>query len=245
MTTVQLFSGGLDSLCVWLLRDPPPAAVYVTTGADYETAELRTLDRLTDVVDGLYVQVVPGPSIGSLAARDGHVPHRNLNLLAAAAAHTGADRLTLGAVCGEGSPDKTGRFLRAASRVLTASEGRPVTVQAPARRMTKTQLVEACCAARGRREVADLLPFTRSCYTATRLPCGRCQACFRRDVALYRTGLSDRRPQRPAAGLTLGPAHALHLTPPSHWVGMLANNAGAAAALAGLRTRRGRRVHDQ
>lgn len=235
MTTALLFSAGLDSLCLWHLTGQP-VPVYVRTGHRYEAAELAALAALEDATLGLRVRVVDGPQIGPLEHPvTGHVPHRNLALLTTAAAATGADRLLLGALLGEASPDKSRRFLRAASRALTASEGRKITVEAPAHRWTKTGLVRRFAAAYP--DAVPTLAVTRSCYEPAG-ECGTCPACFRRQVALWRAGLSAQRPQVPTRhGSALSAAWAAGVT---RWPALAANNAGALLALYGPPPRRTR-----
>lgn len=228
MTTVQLFSGGLDSLCLWVLSGRP-TCVYVYTGHAYELPERQAIMRLQQHTPGLHVQTMAGPLIGGLALPDGHVPHRNLNLLATAAAYTGADRLLLGALLGEASPDKSRRFLRAASAALTASEGRRVRVVAPAARWTKTGLLRR--ALRQEPWVSGVLHLTRSCYAAGEGECGQCQACFRRHVALYRCGLTDTPPRLPAGTTWRTAAAGLRQAGVTRWPALAVNNAGAAQAL--------------
>lgn len=227
--TVQLFSGGLDSLALWHLCGRPQP-VYVRVGAPYEEHELDTLELLARNVPGFTPRVVDGPRIAASPHPDGHIDHRNLVLLATAASYTGASRLLLGALLGEASPDKSRAFLRATSRALTASERRPVRVVAPARRWTKTGLLRRFLAAHP--DAAWQLAYTRSCY-APGGPCGTCQACFRRAVALYRAGLAPERPRLPArAG---SPWAALRTAGPARWPALAVNNGGAALALAGIR----------
>lgn len=229
MTTVLLFSGGLDSLCAWHLLGRP-VAVYVTLGHPYQADELHAMGRLAEQRPALRLHAVPGPDLGALQQPDGHLPHRNLILAAVAAAHCPtADRVALGALLGEASPDKSRRFLRAASRVLSVSEVRRVRVTAPFRHLTKTGLLRAYLRAGGD---PQLVALTRSCYEAGDTPygCGRCQACFRRWVALYRCGL-DAGP-RPALTVDRGDVlrhwrrAGLRATP-----GLVVNNAGALLAL--------------
>lgn len=182
---VALYSGGLDSVLLWHLARPH-AAVYVRWGAEYEAAEIAALQRQQNL-GGPPVRVVDGPPYLTAPDKDGHVPHRNLSLLlAAAAAFPQADTLLIGAVLGEASPDKSGRFLRRAGKVLTASEGKRVKVRAPLRKATKRFWVRRYLATGGD---PRLLAATTSCYDGTDPGCGECPACFRRWQALTGTGL--------------------------------------------------------
>jgi 7-cyano-7-deazaguanine synthase in queuosine biosynthesis len=232
VTAVQLFSGGLDSLCLWYLTGQP-MPVYVTVGARYERHEIDTIWKLCSLIPKLSVTVIPGPNLGFVEAADGHIPHRNLLLAATASARfPSADTVLLGALRGEASPDKSPAFTRAASRVLTASENKPVRVVAPARRLTKTGLVRRF--AHRFPEAVPLLQETRSCYSADSKPCGECQACFRRNVALFHAGLAAMRPCPPATPLRAGLRTAL-AAGPHRWPDLAFNNLQAAAAVAGVR----------
>lgn len=233
---IQLFSGGLDSLCLWFLMDRP-LPVYVHLGHRYQEQEIGTLRRLADHLPGFEPQFVDGPPIGLLEQVDGHIPHRNLLLAATAAAHfSDAGQIVLGALLGEASPDKSRTFTRAAGRAITASERRPVRVVAPARRWTKTGLLLRF--ARRHPEHVPLLGLTRSCYAGDAAPCRACPACFRRDVALFHAGLSDARPRVPAGTGLPEAVAAARTAGPARWPGLAVNNALAALALAGVRRRR-------
>ena len=227
----QLYSGGLDSVLLWHLARPD-AVVYVRWGAAYESAELASLNRQR-ALGGPEVTVVPGPPYLGTPDKDGHVPHRNLSLLlAAAAAMPAADTLLIGAVLGEASPDKSGRFLRLAGKALTASEGRRVRVRAPLRRATKRAWVRRYLATGGS---PALLAATTSCYDGTAPGCGTCPACFRRWQALDGTGLEGDTVAPPwtwwerARARGVRPALTnLRQHPVSGWPGIIWMNAEAA-----------------
>lgn len=233
-TRVLLFSGGLDSLCLWYLTGRP-ACVYVRIGHAYESAELFAVGRLMRQVPDLEVRVVDGPKVGPLEEPDGHIPHRNIALITAAAAFCpDADEVLLGALLGEASPDKSTRFLRRTSRALAASEARPFRVVAPGRRWTKTGLVRRFIAANPDR--VDELAATRSCYSViANGPCGSCPACFRRSVALWHAGLTDRPVTLPRTASRSAAWTAARRAGVTRWPGMAVNNAIAGAALAGWR----------
>lgn len=230
MKRILLFSGGLDSVIGWwLLR--PDECVYVTWCAPYEAAELRALERLRQL-GGPHVRIVPGPTLPP-PGLDGHVPHRNLALLvAAAAACPDASTLLLGAVLGESSADKSGRFLRRAGAVLTASEGRRVRVRAPLRRRLKRSWVKKYLAQGG---PVELLAASVSCYSDAGEPCGACPACFRRWQALTGTGVRFYTAQAPDSywreARARGPLAALERLrahPVAGWPGVLLLNLDAA-----------------
>lgn len=193
---VLLFSGGLDSLCAWFLLDKPDA-LYVTTGAPWEANELETIDRLSQRTPGLTdrLSVEAGSDLSGVVESDGHIPYRNIWLVLAAATR-GWDTIYLGALKGETSRDKTDRFAKESSALLSYAERRRVSVRLPFRGATKTELV------RRFRSLPvphgdELLRETRSCYdptirlSTTYVGCGRCLACLRRWVAMANNGLFE------------------------------------------------------
>lgn len=232
-----LFTGGVDSTCLALLhRDAQ--RVYVNTQAPYQQVEHETVERFDrSVQDGQTTMRTGGPNL-TLALDDatGHVAHRNLALLVTVAAVTGADEILLGAVLGEASNDKSAAFLRAASRALSESEGRRIAVLAPAMRMTKTGLVRHTL-----RTVSwsgSLIGSAWSCYyprAYSSAPCGDCQACFRKAVAMFHAGLTDRHPRLPSQVDPAAARSALLGTSATRWPGMLWNNTLAGMALTGIR----------
>jgi hypothetical protein len=71
----------------------------------------------------------------------GHIPHRNLVLIGAAVAALQPRVMYLGVLRGETSRDKSSRFLRQTSRLLSFCEA-PVRVISPSKRLTRTQLAD-------------------------------------------------------------------------------------------------------
>jgi 7-cyano-7-deazaguanine synthase in queuosine biosynthesis len=232
---IQLFSGGLDSFAMWhLLGKPQP--VYVRYGHKYEGRELETIRRLEQADPSLSVTTLDGPQIGGLEAPDGHIPHRNLLLIGTAVAALGPSVVYLGVLRGETSRDKSNRFLRQTSKLLSFCEG-PVRVLSPSKRLTKTQLVAQFI--RSFPGQVERLRVTRSCYAETELPCGQCVACFRRWVAMSNNGIHEVYEVEPwqAVRWDAGALGYLWRSPLAEWPGVLHNNLNAAVAI-----RRARRV---
>jgi len=234
---VQLFTAGLDSLCVWYLMGGP-TPVFVRLQAPYEMAAMESIELLRQRIPSFHPVIVPGPPIGENVDEDaGYVPHRNLALLVAAAAWLRPQVIFTGSVLGDPGPDRSRRFDRATTRALSVGEGAPIRVIAPARRWTKSGLLRRTLAMYP--EVADLLPLTRSCYLPVGPPCTECPGCFRRAVAEYHSGLRGERPKLPAeigvgaTGWTEARTVGLH-----RWPGLALDGAVAGLALAGLRLRR-------
>lgn len=184
---ILLFSGGLDSYMLWhLLNRPDP--VYVRYGHKYQERELDTIAALQRIEPDLQMTMLDGPRIGSLERDDGHIPHRNLLLVTTAVAMMNPAVVYLGALRGEASRDKSYRFLRRTTRLLSLCE-EPVKVLSPSKRYTKTQLVARFI--KRFPEQVEQLSVTRSCYADTALPCGRCVACFKRWVAMANNGMEE------------------------------------------------------
>jgi 7-cyano-7-deazaguanine synthase in queuosine biosynthesis len=182
--SVLLFSGGLDSLIYWRLLGQPPT-LYVPLGHKYEDRERASIARLESRCPELSVTMGPRVRIGQYEEPDGFIPYRNL-VLAVMAATPDTDRIYIGAVKGEVSRDKSRKFLRDLSRLLTYVRGRPVSVLAPFQHLTKAQLVAKYLDF----WPPDLLYETVSCYDAGGF-CGRCQSCFRRWIAMSANGLHE------------------------------------------------------
>jgi len=236
---ILLFSGGLDSFITWRMLDKPQC-LYVRLGQPYEQAELGAIGSLLDCVDIHLVEASLGRHYGHLAHHDGHIPHRNLALVTAAAA-LGAESVCIGALRGETSRDKSGRFLRDASRLLTYLE-HPVEVVAPFRHLTKTKLVAAYLERFPSEHDRGLLSRTRSCYDWQGPSCGECQACMRRWVAMTLNGIEEEYRTPPARAmrniLRRQPgrpwAHLIR-TPLVELPGVVAANAEAVRAMLGAK----------
>ena len=227
---IQLFSGGLDSYILWYLLDKPEA-VYVRYGHKYQHRELDTITALQALEPDLRVTLLDGPQIGELEQADGHIPHRNLLLVTTAVASLNPGIVYLGALRGEASLDKSHRFLRRTSRLLSFSE-QPVKVRSPSKRYTKTQLV-ARFIERFPGKV-ERLAVTRSCYADTALPCGRCVACYKRWVAMTNNGIEEVYQTSPGYGVERSlPALLPYLwrMPLREWPAVIQNTLDAVRAM--------------
>lgn len=214
---VQLFSGGLDSLAIWFLHDRPQP-LYVSLGHRYQLREVEVIANLSIELTNAGIPFSPAYAnrltLGDIERGDGYIPLRNL--LLAQVAHLEfpqAETIILGALRGEASRDKSGRFLRDTSRTLSYLSNGCVRVVAPARGVTKAGLVRQFV--KRYPEQVHFLRMTRSCYSATELAddcagCGQCQACVRRWVAMSSNGI-----------------HEQYITPPHEYaMGMLATADG-------------------
>lgn len=120
------------------------------------------------------------------------LPLRNL-LIIASVAEAASDRpgeIWLGATEGEIPPnkgDKSLKFFTATDKILATY---PIkhSLKFPLRYETKTDLV-AWWALSGRD--TDELKKTITCQSGTRVPCGKCHACFNRWVAMTNNGINE------------------------------------------------------
>lgn len=194
-----LVSGGVESAALVdsLLREGCRVyPVYVRSGFRWERAERHWLERLLGAlrhprleplkcarVDGRALlapghwafgdAAVPGARSADSAV---YLPGRNLLLLSLAAVHCdrhGVGSVALGTLAGNPFPDATPAFLSRAAGALSSAFGRRISVEAPFRRRSKSQVVRA----------AGSLPWklTFSCLSPTGLQhCGRCNKCAER-----------------------------------------------------------------
>jgi 7-cyano-7-deazaguanine synthase in queuosine biosynthesis len=188
MKTVQLYGGGIDSLCIAYLHKPD-IKVYFNLGTEEALREQAVAKRAHAVIDKrlwLADQVLPNKIL----------PARNL-LLVALASYYG-NRILLGSTAGDTTRDKDATFLSGAQAVLDHilahdpgkslpfhNEG--IFVEAPALHFTKTQLVKQYLEAGGD---PDELLSSRSCYHGNAVECGVCRSCLRKYVALKLNGLN-------------------------------------------------------
>jgi len=169
-------------------------------GHRYQAREALALDRLRardpDLAAALYVRDLP---LAAYEQATAYIPNRNLLLVSLAAQD--ADVVYLGALAGESSRDKDGRFFRDATHLLSHVLSRPVRVLAPFRHLTKQELVAVYLEMFPEERGPDAtVRLTRSCYApeldAVRLPgvvgCGACMACFRRWVAMRGNQIRER-----------------------------------------------------
>ncbi len=192
MSTVALYSGGMDSEALRLLYRPD-VLLYVEMGTKYERAELQHLPASVQRVP-LALDVWERP--------DAIIPLRNLFLVAVAAQY--GDIIMLGATAGDRVLDKSDVFASLTTQLLAFlwspqhwTEGRDIAVTLPLRTMTKRQIVERVHAEQGMygvRELADSF----SCYTprtvfgsAAASACGACKPCARKWIAFAAAGFGS------------------------------------------------------
>jgi 7-cyano-7-deazaguanine synthase len=186
MTSVLLYSGGLDSYITAALVEPD-ILLHVEIGTFYglyETSRLVTPPTFAGQLVRVELNLSPWER-GDLI-----IPGRNAHLALLAAGY--GDDILFGATAGDRVSDKDDEFAIRMTHLLRhlykpqwwIADGRKPTVSLPVKAFTKAQLVDAFLDGGGdpRRLVSD----TFSCYTPTAngSHCGRCKPCARKWVAL-------------------------------------------------------------
>lgn len=246
MKEILLMSSGMDSFMTWRLLKRPDA-LYCAIGHAYEERERTELARLRVSCEraGLPLALTTTTRVflGDRERSDGHVPLRNLFFAACAAIQNEkVDTIYLGALRGESSQDKSGRFFRRASVLLSQLCHRRIRVVAPFRHLTKTQLVQKYLETYRFEQDIQLLLQTYSCYNSDRVPdgykgCGECMACFRRWVAMTNNGLHEKYVKPPQHWHVIHASQygdwykAMVKSGVTEWPGIIQNNVEAARAL--------------
>ena len=195
--TVLLFSGGMDSVMVAHLTKPD-VLLYVAHGSRYEKRELETAKIISEGAYGKALQVERLDFLGGFERADAIVPLRNLFFVSVAALY--GQEVVMGAVAADRVLDKSKPFFEKAGDLLSYlyqdqhwCHGRRVTVTAPYKNHTKTQLVGEYLGNGG--SLMHLLD-SYSCYQgqdaerSTGRACGWCKPCFRKWVALGNNGVT-------------------------------------------------------
>ena len=216
--TAALASGGLDSaaMMAMLAAAGPVWPVYVRSGLSWEEAELTALRSVRSALagSGLDVREVAVITVGGGLLGAGHwavagrapgydepdeavaIPGRNVvlaGLAAVWAAQRGIGSVALGSLAGNPFPDATEAFLSDYGRLLSASIGRSVRIEAPLRGATKAQVIARC--------PGPALGLTLSCMAPLGgAHCGACNKCRERAEAFAAAGARDPAPAAAGAG---------------------------------------------
>lgn len=192
MTTVLLYSGGLDSYCAAVTLQPD-VLLAVDTGTHYGTAELAAMQTPPGMEDRL--TVAEFRDLAQWERPDDLIlPARNAHLVLLAANY--GDTIYLGATAGDRVTDKNQGFADRMNNLLAhlyqpqwwLPEGRDVRVELPLKDLSKREIVAQALSHGATRD--ELVTRTFSCYhpTPTGHPCAACKPCIRRYIALLVNG---------------------------------------------------------
>lgn len=215
MTTLVLFSGGVDSavLAAHEAQSARVLPVYVSVGLAWEPAEVTIAEQLLraplfaqqsepliraeftmrDVYPSSHWAIQGVPPVYDAPDRDVYLPGRNLVLLTKAgaiAARHGAHRIALGPLAGNPFPDARPAFFSAMAAALSFGLDHTIDIATPFLDWSKADVIT-----RGVR-LGVPLGLTLSCLSprcGQGLPqhCGQCNKCRERREAFARAGVSD------------------------------------------------------
>lgn len=206
--SVLLYSGGLDSMCIYQLiksrgYGKNVQGFHISHDLEYEYAEREAVKEAInkygmDIREAKIPLMYLGPYEDEAS---GFIPLRNL-LFTAIPAMEGASTIYLGAVAGEYSLDKSQEFYKKTSELFSYLLGRDIYIAAPYQHLTKTQLVRNALEKGVVTE--EMLRSTKSCYHHVDrdgynpIGCGKCMACVRRWIAMIDNGIEEEYREHPS-----------------------------------------------
>lgn len=186
MTTVLLYSGGMDSYAIERIVQPT-VLLHVDMGTAYGAIETSRLHIPKKYVGDVVHVSLP---LVQWERPDAIIPGRNAHLVLAAANY--GDTIILGATAGDRVLDKDPDFVSRMNDLLEhlyspqwwLPKGREVRLLTPAKFWSKRQLVAEYLNSGG--DGKDLAEHSISCYNSTNETphCGQCKPCGRKWVAL-------------------------------------------------------------
>lgn len=196
MRELLLLSGGVDSAALAAWRRPVLALTidYGQRAAEGELQASRQIcaalsiphDSLRANVEGLGSGLMAGQRTSPHSSAEEFWPFRNqylITLAAMVAMQRGLDTILIGTVSTDRRhQDGSAAFLNAMGSALSVQEG-GVTLLAPAKDLTSSQLVRRSAIA------PDVLAWTHSCHVAP-LACGDCPGCTKHEHVLEELGVS-------------------------------------------------------
>jgi len=189
---ILLFSGGTDSLIAWEFLNHPPV-LFVNFQTRYSHIEWK---KVKDLASELHMDLTIDSATNlrnyEFGDGSGFVPLRNTFLILIASLH--ANRIWLAGLGSDVVVDKNPDYTMKMSRFLTEQldyRSKSVVVDSPFWNYTKEDTIRWLIKEKGFTEAKDLILKSFSCYRDTEKPCGRCQACFRRYVALKLHGIEE------------------------------------------------------
>lgn len=186
---VMLFSGGLDSFCMYKIINPDIIITF-DIGTEDNKKELSNINRMIqqDVIDKNKIKIIK-LDLSLFELSNKIIPHRNtiMTLLAS----TYGNQIYIGTTLGDSTRDKDYVFKSQVEGILNyfaldsnkvAHSRYPYSVEMPFKGLTKTQIVRWYL--KQGYEPSELLKYSRSCYNGHDKECGICRSCVRKMVAL-------------------------------------------------------------
>ena len=186
MKKVLLYSGGMDS---WLISKiwKPDIKLYINLHTNYSDQEIKNLDK--DVV-------IEDFDLSRFERDDKIIPLRNLYLIMLATNY--GDEICLGATAGDRVLDKSPKFSKMTSELLTYLFSpqwwnpvqRNIKVNLDFKNKTKTELLKMFIDQGG--DIKDAWYNSFSCYYPINgTPCMKCKPCFRKFISFAECGFVD------------------------------------------------------
>jgi len=188
MSSVLLFSGGMDSFCL-LKKQPYDKILFFMTGTKDNICELRQVYQMQrdKIIDPKKLVVVNLPLL-TWELPNKIIPHRN-TIMCLVASNYGSD-IYIGATKGDTTKDKDYVFKSQVESIMNyfgqdsqkvPSVGYPYRILMPLKNMTKTEILNEYIA--NGNSIPNLLKYSRSCYLNDDSECGTCRSCLRKAVA--------------------------------------------------------------
>lgn len=180
-----LFSSGIDSLASALLL-PNASLIYFKANFAHTKEDLVSIQSISKILEREII-IDCSLNLKKFETKD-FVSIFCRNLLFVTIASNYADNLYLGAIKGDRSPDKNPDAFEIMSQTLSHLGGKKIYVKSLLWNLTKTEIVKLIL---NKPNGYNLLLNSRSCYSSSRIHCGRCGACFRRWVALVNNNIEE------------------------------------------------------
>jgi len=173
---VLCISGGVDSVVAYYYLNKP-TSVYFNTGVPYADKEKRALENLG-------IPYIEDNSL-KFPEKGIYIPHRNL-LFASRASQYG-NPVYIAGLKDDMVEDKNEMAFSVMSDCLSVIGKEPVEIESPFWEMMKEDVVRWFLANDGHAEYR--LKLTCSCYSESNFECMFCEACFRKNCALFANGI--------------------------------------------------------
>lgn len=206
--SVMLYSGGLDSFIQWRLLGCP-TTVFFDIGNKAMKKEFNMYWKAMSIFCD-YNNINSGSRFTftntelkqyaiEMEMNNGYIPYRNLLFIILASKYS--NNIVLSQIA-EWAPDKNRRFFNHTEKLLKEAMtgafqnvNQKVKIYTPFSDLTKTKLVAEYLRVFGpidglEKSKKILTDYTYSCYSGDEIPCGKCNACISRHIALVNNGIN-------------------------------------------------------